>query len=215
MIMEALGEMKKYKANVINIEALMEKKYDEFKSISDEESMHKFLQSFKKDDEITEMTVKALIKGVKSISDVESMLKFLQIPNLSLTTYGNIKKDGVATEKAIEALIEFLKCDEKNLILEEITDVTESEKRKKQHSKLSKNIKNTDQSIVDEISELLKQITTTDPIEYFEDVNYIGYKKIKEGKYKIAVSMDEGWLRENYVIEVNEQEGSEQWKEQI
>lgn len=47
MIMEALGEMKKYKANVINIEALMEKKYDEFKSISDEESMHKFLQSFK------------------------------------------------------------------------------------------------------------------------------------------------------------------------
>ena len=215
MIMEALGEMKKYKANVINIEALMEKKYDEFKSISDEESMHKFLQSFKKDDEITEMTVKALIKGVKSISDVESMLKFLQIPNLSLTTYGNIKKDGVATEKAIEALIEFLKCDEKNLILEEITDVTESEKRKKQHSKLSKNIKNTDQSIVDEISELLKQITTTDPIEYFEDVNYIGYKKIKEGKYKIAVSMDEGWLRENYVIEVNEQEGSEQWKEQM
>ena len=207
--------MKKYKANVINIEALMEKKYDEFKSISDEESMHKFLQSFKKDDEITEMTVKALIKGVKSISDVESMLKFLQIPNLSLTTYGNIKKDGVATEKAIEALIEFLKCDEKNLILEEITDVTESEKRKKQHSKLSKNIKNTDQSIVDEISELLKQITTTDPIEYFEDVNYIGYKKIKEGKYKIAVSMDEGWLRENYVIEVNEQEGSEQWKEQM
>ena len=215
MIMEALGEMKKYKANVINIEALMEKKYDEFKSISDEESMHKFLQSFKKDDEITEMTVKALIKGVKSISDVESMLKFLQIPNLSLTTYGNIKKDGVATEKAIEALIDFLKCDEKNLILEEITDVTESEKRKKQHSKLSKNIKNTDQSIVDEISELLKQITTTDPIEYFEDVNYIGYKKIKEGKYKIAVSMDEGWLRENYVIEVNEQEGSEQWKEQM
>ena len=67
-----------------------------------------------------------------------------------------LKKDGVATEKAIEALIEFLKCDEKNLILEEITDVTESEKRKKQHSKLSKNIKNTDQSIVDEISELFK-----------------------------------------------------------
>lgn len=27
--------------------------------------------------------------------------------------------------------------------------------------------------------------------------------------------MDEGWLRENYVIEVNEQEGSEQWKEQM
>ena len=70
--------------------------------------------------------------------------------------------------------------------------MTESEKRKKQHSKLSKNIKNTDQSIVDEISELLKQITTTDPIEYFEDVNYSGYKKIKEGKYKIDVSMDEG-----------------------
>ena len=89
--------MKKYKANVINIEALMEKKYDEFKSISDEESMHKLLKSYKKDDEITEMTVQPLIKGVKSISDVESMLKFLQIPNLSLTTYGNIKKDGLAT----------------------------------------------------------------------------------------------------------------------
>ena len=29
------------------------------------------------------------------------------------------------------------------------------------------------------------------------------------------MSMDEGWLRENYVIEVNEQEGSEQWKEQM
>ncbi len=27
--------------------------------------------------------------------------------------------------------------------------------------------------------------------------------------------MDERWLRENYVIDVNEQEGSEQWKNQM
>lgn len=187
MIMEELGEMKKYKVNVINIEALMEKKLKEYnEDILDKEKF-----------------------------TIASMLEDQTEVKLSYTTYKDIIDKGEATENSIKALIKLFDCDREDIILGEKMDTIESEKRKKQHSKLSKNIKNTDQSIFEAFFELSKQVSSTDPIEYFEDINCVGYEKIEEGKYKIAVPMDEEWPRENYIITVNGQEGSKEWKEEL
>lgn len=187
MIMEKLGEMKRYKANVVNIEALMEKKLKKYnEDILDKEKF-----------------------------TIASMLEDQTEVKLSYTTYTDIINKGEATENSIKALIKLFDCDREDIILGEKMDTIESEKRKKQHSKLSKNIKNTDQSIFDAFFELSKQVSSTDPIEYFEDVNCVGYEKIEEGKYKIAVPMDEEWPRENYIITVNGQEGSKEWKKEL
>lgn len=185
--MEKLGEMKRYKANVVNIEALMEKKLKKYnEDILDKEKF-----------------------------TIASMLEDQTEVKLSYTTYTDIINKGEATENSIKALIKLFDCDREDIILGEKMDTIESEKRKKQHSKLSKNIKNTDQSIFDAFFELSKQVSSTDPIEYFEDVNCVGYEKIEEGKYKIAVPMDEEWPRENYIITVNGQEGSKEWKKEL
>lgn len=179
--------MKKYKVNVINIEALMEKKLKEYnEDILDKEKF-----------------------------TIASMLEDQTEVKLSYTTYKDIIDKGEATENSIKALIKLFDCDREDIILGEKMDTIESEKRKKQHSKLSKNIKNTDQSIFEAFFELSKQVSSTDPIEYFEDINCVGYEKIEEGKYKIAVPMDEEWPRENYIITVNGQEGSKEWKEEL
>ena len=187
MIMEELGEMKKYKVNVVNIEVLMEKKLKEYNE--DIQGKEKFT--------------------------IASMLEDQTEVKLSFTTYTEIINKGEATENSIKALMKLFDCNREDIILEEKMDTIESKKRKKQHSKLSKNIKNTDQSIFDVLFELSKQVSLTDPIEYFEDVNCIGYEKIQEGKYKIAVPIDEEWPRENYIITVNGQEGSKEWKEEL
>ena len=179
--------MKKYKVNVINIEALMEKKLKEYnEDILDKEKF-----------------------------TIASMLEDQTEVKLSYTTYKDIIDKGEATENSIKALIKLFDCDREDIILGEKMDTIESEKRKKQHSKLSKNIKNTDQSIFEAFFELSKQVSSTDPIEYFEDINCVGYEKIEEGKYKIAVPMYEEWPRENYIITVNGQEGSKEWKEEL
>lgn len=179
--------MKRYKANVVNIEALMEKKLKKYnEDILDKEKF-----------------------------TIASMLEDQTEVKLSYTTYTDIINKGEATENSIKALIKLFDCDREDIILGEKMDTIESEKRKKQHSKLSKNIKNTDQSIFDAFFELSKQVSSTDPIEYFEDVNCVGYEKIEEGKYKIAVPMDEEWPRENYIITVNGQEGSKEWKKEL
>ncbi len=179
--------MKKYKVNVVNIEVLMEKK----------------LKEYNED-----------IPGKEKFT-IASMLEDQTEVKLSFTTYTEIINKGEATENSIKALMKLFDCNREDIILEEKMDTIESKKRKKQHSKLSKNIKNTDQSIFDVLFELSKQVSLTDPIEYFEDVNCIGYEKIQEGKYKIAVPIDEEWPRENYIITVNGQEGSKEWKEEL
>ena len=183
MIMEELGEMQKYKVNVIKIKELMEKRLKEY------------------NEDIPD----------KNKNTIASMLKDQTEVKLSYTTYTDIIKKGEATENSIKALMKLFDCNREDIILEEIIDPIESE----QLSKLRKNMKNTDQFILDVFFELSKQVSSTDPIEYFEDVNCIGYKKIEEGKYRIAVPANGEWPCENYTVDADGQEGSKQWKNQM
>ena len=183
MIMEELGEMQKYKVNVIKIKELMEKRLKEY------------------NEDIPD----------KNKNTIASMLKDQTEVKLSYTTYTDIIKKGEATENSIKALMKLFDCNREDIILEEIIDPIESE----QLSKLRKNMKNTDQFILDVFFELSKQVSSTDPIEYFEDVNCIGYKKIEEGKYRIAVPANGEWPCENYTVDAYGQEGSKQWKNQM